>query len=262
MHKSYKSIDEKTANSIKLIMTDVDGTLLASGRDVSPEVEETLRLLQRTGIIIGLVSGRTLGELEKMALHLGLTGPIIAENGGVAKPCAGKKTFDLGYSRTAAEEAFRKLRETFPDDVQGREDNDERTIDMVIRTNGILPDEMRKHIGTTQLLDSGYIMHLMQEGISKGKTLERLLGGMIPGNYRWEEVMVLGDSATDASLFESFPLNVLILNPNLPSGQPELMKEKAAYISEKEYGEGFVEVALHIVNLRNQKLKTGRELLK
>jgi HAD superfamily hydrolase (TIGR01484 family) len=177
MHKSYKTIDAETANGIKMIMTDVDGTLLAAGRDVSPEVENALRLLQRTGIIVGLVSGRTLGELEMMALHLGLDGPIIAENGGVAKPSAGQQTFNLGYSRKAAEEAFRKLREIFPDTVQGREDNDQRTIDMVIRTKGISPEEIKKHIGSTQLLDSGYIMHLMQEGISKGRTLERLLDG-------------------------------------------------------------------------------------
>ena len=35
-------------------------------------------------------------------------------------------------------------------------------------------------------------------------------------------------------------------------GQAEILEKKAAYVSEKQYGEGFTEVALHIVNLINR----------
>jgi hypothetical protein len=255
MGTSYESLDIQTAKQIKLIMTDVDGTLLASGREASPEVERALCLLQEQGIVLGLVSGRTMRELERMADKLGMKGPIIAENGGIAKLRSGEKLLELGYSRRSAEETFQKLQCTFPGKVTGREDNTERMIDIVIRTDGILPGEIRQHIGTTQLLDSGYIMHLMQEGISKGNTLQKLIDETLPYKFKKDEIMVTGDSATDVSLFELFPNSVLIRNPHLPEGQDEIVKEKASYISEKEYGDGFIEVALHIIQMRNGKGK-------
>ncbi|MBN2238367.1 MAG: HAD hydrolase family protein [Dehalococcoidales bacterium] len=255
MSKLYTNINARLANRLKLIMLDVDGTLLESGRKVSGEVENALRLLETSGIVLGLVSGRTLGELEEMAIELEMKGPIIAENGAVAKLGAGRDLLDLGYSRKPAEEAFRKLQEVFPGKITGREDNEYRYKDIVILTDGISLDDIRKFTGTTQLLDSGYILHLMQEGISKGKTLQRLLDELMEDRYAREEVMVFGDSATDLSLFELLSNNVLVRNPNLPEGQPELMEKAATYISEKSFGEGFIEVALHITKLRETSNK-------
>jgi predicted mannosyl-3-phosphoglycerate phosphatase (HAD superfamily) len=252
MDKSFRNIKLQLISRVKLIMTDVDGTLLASGRNVSGDVAEVLSLLQLQGITIGLVSGRTLIELETMSDELGMKGPIIAENGGVARLSPHGAPLELGYTRQPAMEALSRLKKLYPGAIHEREDNRDRTIDIVFRGNGIPLKEIRRHIGTTQLLDSGYITHLMQAGISKGKTLMRILSEYKPG-YRPNEVMVFGDSATDLSLFELFPNNVLIINPNLPDGQEELMREKAAFMSELEYGEGFTEVALHIINLLKNK---------
>lgn len=250
MNKTFLNINRDHAKRIKLIMTDVDGTLLATGRAVSPSVAEALGALQQSGITLGLVSGRTLPELESMAIELGMKGPVIAENGAVAKLAAGEPLLELGYTRQPALDAFQKLQKLYPGSIQGREDNKVRIIDFVFRADGIPLSEIRKHIGNIQLLDSGYILHLMQEGISKGETLARLLESYDHGRYSTGDTMVFGDSATDASLFELFSDNVLILNPNLPEGQAELMRKKATYISELEYGEGFIQVALHIVQLR------------
>jgi hydroxymethylpyrimidine pyrophosphatase-like HAD family hydrolase len=251
MEKSFRAISRELANSISLIMTDVDGTLLATGRKVSGPVAESLKALKVAGIVTGLVSGRTLPELESMAEELDLRGPIIAENGAVAKLTPGEACLELGYTREAALKALQKLKSLYPGSIHEREDNKERTIDIVFRADGIPLDEMRRHIGKTQLLDSGYILHLMQGGVSKGNTLRRLLGEYLNGEYSVNNVLVFGDSVTDISLFELFPYNVLILNPGLPDGQMEIMREKAAYISEKCCGEGFEEVALHITRLRN-----------
>ncbi len=251
MSKTFRTIDAETVRTLKLIMTDVDGTLLASGQDVDSDVEDTLHLLQQVGIVVGLVSGRTMKELETMAVKLGLQGPIIAENGGVAKCRAGEPLFELGYSRHDAEEAFAALRRVFPESITGREDNEDRMIDIVIRVNGIAPQLILEHIGSTQLLDSGYIMHLMQIGISKGNTLVRLLDGLLPEKYEKKDVMVFGDSATDVSLFEAVPHSVLVRNPKLPEGQDKIVREKAVWVSCQEYGRGFVEVASHIIAMRN-----------
>ncbi|UCC17484.1 MAG: HAD-IIB family hydrolase [Dehalococcoidales bacterium] len=247
MVKSFRNINLELVKKLKLIMTDVDGTLLATGNTLSHEVSEALYALQQAGIVIGLVSGRTLSLLESMSKQFNLTGPIIAENGAVAKLSPGGEMMELGYSRQPAIDALRKLKELYPGAIREREDNAERFIDIVIWADGISNDTIRERIKPTQLLDSGYILHLMQKGISKGETLVKVLEEM--KEYSRDVVMVFGDSATDLSLFELFPNNVLIVNPGLPEGQTGIMEKKAAYVSEKQYGDGFIETALHIVNL-------------
>ena len=232
-------------------MTDVDGTLLARGNILSNEVAEALSALRQAGIVIGLVSGRTLSLLESMAEEFNLTGPIIAENGAIAKVSPQSEMMELGYSRQPAIDALNILKELYPGEIREREDNAERFIDIVIWADGISVEEIRERIKPTQLLDSGYILHLMQEGINKGRTLSKVIDEMKV--YSPDEVMVFGDSVTDLSLFEMFPNNVLIVNPGLPEGQAEIIEKKAAYVSEKQYGEGFTEVALHIVGLLNRR---------
>jgi hydroxymethylpyrimidine pyrophosphatase-like HAD family hydrolase len=253
MNKSYEQITPELAIRIRLVMTDVDGTLVSSGDSISPAVAGAISHLQEKGIDVGFVSGRTLPELVSMALYLGVNGPIIAENGGVARLSAGGEPVDLGYSRQPAFDALEKLKKLFPDAISEREDNKDRIVDVVIRSQGVAPEELRRHLGGTQLLDSGYILHLMQEGISKGETLLKLLE-KIDGGISPAEVMVIGDSLTDISLFELFPYSVLIINPRLPAEQREMMRERARYISSLSFDEGFVEVASHIVRACGGKL--------
>ena len=250
MEKSFRTIDRDLASRIRLIMTDVDGTLLSIGNTVSRGVAESISALGSSGITTGLVSGRTLPELESMAYELGIIGPVIAENGAVAKLAPGEPLLELGYSREAALAGLKKLKSMFPGSIHEREDNKDRIVDVVFRADGLSLNDIRRHLGTTQLLDSGYILHLMQPGINKGKTLKRVLDEFYDTHMAYDEVMVFGDSATDLSLFELFSSNVLVINPNLPDGQTELMQERATYISERQYGEGFLEVALHIIKVR------------
>jgi hydroxymethylpyrimidine pyrophosphatase-like HAD family hydrolase len=251
MVASFRYITFDLAKRVKLIMTDVDGTLLARGNILSNEVAEALSTLQQAGIVIGLVSGRTLSLLESMAEEFNLTGPIIAENGAIAEVSPQSEMMELGYSRQPAIDALNILKGLYPGEIREREDNAERFIDIVIWADGISVEEIRERIKPTQLLDSGYILHLMQEGINKGRTLSKVIDEMKV--YSPDEVMVFGDSVTDLSLFELFPNNVLIVNPGLPEGQAEIIEKKAAYVSEKQYGEGFTEVALHIVDLLNRR---------
>ena len=161
---------------------------------------------------------------------------------------------DLGYSRQPAFEALEKLMKLFPGAIREREDNKDRLVDVVIYSQGVTPEELRRHLGGTQLLDSGYILHLMQEGISKGKTLIRLLEGIEGDSLSQKEVIVIGDSLTDISLFELFPYSVLIINPRLPLEQIEMMRERARFVSSLTFDEGFVEVASHLIKARGSEI--------
>jgi hypothetical protein len=232
-------------------MTDVDGTIIAGRGPIGSAVLQAIRHLEEQGITVGLVSGRTLPGLESLAHDLGISGPIIAENGGVAKLKVNGDIVDLGYSRQPALEALEKLKALYPNAIKEREDNRDRLIDVVIWSHGVEVSELRRHLGQTQLLDSGYILHLMQQGISKGRTLMRLLGQVADGSLSPANVIVFGDSATDISLFELFPHRVFITNPKLTIEQWQELKKVARYVSDLAVEEGFVEVASHIVNVRS-----------
>ena len=254
MPKSYQQISPQLARQIRLVMTDVDGTITTGGDSINPVVSQVIRRLEGQGIIVGLVSGRTLPELESLAHDLGITGPLIAENGGVAKLRVDTRPVDLGYSRRPALEALEKLKVLYPNAIKEREDNEDRLIDIVIWSHGVEVSELRRHLGETQLLDSGYILHLMQEGISKGRTQMRLLGQVVDGSLSPANVMVFGDSTTDMSLFDLFPHSVFIANPKLTIQQSQKLNKVARYTSKLAVEEGFVEVVSYIVNLRESSL--------
>ena len=85
MVESYRRITSELAERVRLVMTDVDGTLLSSGEYIAREVADAISGLQQQDIIVGLVSGRTIPRLENLASFAGINGPIVAENGSYHK---------------------------------------------------------------------------------------------------------------------------------------------------------------------------------
>jgi hydroxymethylpyrimidine pyrophosphatase-like HAD family hydrolase len=231
-------------------MTDVDGTLNSGGDELNPAVSHAMQNLKEHGIMVGLVSGRTDPMLVSMSSGLDIGGPLIAENGAVARMTYKSPLVDLGHSRQPALEALKKLNARYPGRIREREDNAERLIDIVCSADGIAVEDLRNCVGDVQLLDSTYILHLMQKGIDKGTTLNRLLELVDRPKIKPEEVLVVGDSMTDLSLFKLFTQSVLIPNRDLPETDKKTLRKSARYISKHGAGEGFAEVVLHIINAR------------
>ena len=50
---------------IKMVATDIDGTILKWSFDYSPEVKQAIKKLQQKGIKVVLVTGRMHWELQK-----------------------------------------------------------------------------------------------------------------------------------------------------------------------------------------------------
>jgi phosphoglycolate phosphatase len=245
--RTYQEISTETAKRLRLIMSDVDGTLTADGEYFSPEIIEIISRLQENGIMVGLVSGRTLSRLIKTAQLLGTRGPLIAENGGVVQLTLEGEILNLGYSRRPAVEAVAKLKAAFPGRISERKDNIFRTVDVTVYTGGISLTELQKAAPGVQISDSGYMVHVMAEGISKGGTLAKILDRITGGPFTRDEVMVCGDSPTDVSLFREFPVSVRIYNPKLSPEQNVAMEGETAYRSTAEIDKGFFQVAEYII---------------
>ncbi len=252
MSQSYQSIDSKIASRIKLIVSDVDGTITDSDGSISPLIRELIEQLARQGIGFGLASGRTLPRLEMVAQNLEVTGPLIAENGGVAKLKIKDGLLDLGYSRQPALKAFETLKRLYPEAIEERQDNKDRLTEVSIWAHGLEIAELRRHLEDVELFDSGYMLHLTQKGVSKGNTLRRILE-KIDEKLTPEDVLVLGDSPTDVSLFRLFPNSVFIPNPRVQPEERSMLESLASYYTDLASGEGFIQVISYILKVRSLK---------
>ena len=137
MAQSYRRITAKLARQIKLVMTDVDGTITSGDGSFSSVVMDAVHCLEEQDVMVGLISGRNLPKLESFARELGISGPIIGENGAVARVKLEGEVIDLGYSQRPALEALGKLKGLFPDTIEERDWNKSRMIDLVIRPHGV-----------------------------------------------------------------------------------------------------------------------------
>lgn len=70
---------------IRLLATDVDGTLFDPSRRVSERNRSSLQRLSATGVVICLASGRLVPTLLPIVDEIGIPGPLIACNGAFAQ---------------------------------------------------------------------------------------------------------------------------------------------------------------------------------
>lgn len=86
---------------MKLIATDLDGTLLNSNHEVSKENAEALRLAQEKGIEIAIATGRTHSDAIHICKKANINAHIISNNGAMVFSKEGKKlksyTIDKEY---------------------------------------------------------------------------------------------------------------------------------------------------------------------
>jgi len=90
---------------IKMVATDIDGTILGESFEFSPAVIECIKNLSHKGIKVVLVTGRMHLAALKLAHKLGLTTPIVSYQGGLIKEQNGTTL----YQRTLNEERAKEV---------------------------------------------------------------------------------------------------------------------------------------------------------
>jgi phosphoglycolate phosphatase (TIGR01487 family) len=215
---------------IRWVVTDIDGTITDSEGRLDLAACEQLRGLETTGIRVGLISGRPYPMVRMLGEYLGISGPLIAENGG-AGWFAGKQ-FELG-SRTVTENAARQLLTATP--IEPTWDNEWRVTDFALEPSASIPtieSLISKWNLEIELHVSSIMIHLSRKGINKCVGVEYC---MTQAGLEHDEVIVCGDAKSDLSLFEGFRHSIA------PANSCEAVVKRAGFCAPSAFGEGFCE---------------------
>ncbi len=98
---------------IKMVATDIDGTILGYNFIFNPAVKECIKNLCISGIKVVLVTGRMHYAAEKIAKELGISTPIVSYQGGLIKEQGeeGKVLYEKTLSPRRAKEIIRWAKE-------------------------------------------------------------------------------------------------------------------------------------------------------
>ncbi len=84
---------------LRLLVLDVDGTLLTSGKEMSPVVKAALRRAVDAGLQIALATGRMFSAIEQWVHEFDLRGPQVCNNGAeVIEPGTGRRLLHLALA--------------------------------------------------------------------------------------------------------------------------------------------------------------------
>ncbi len=219
---------------LRALLTDVDGTITDASRRINTAAIGAIRLLLEHGVEVVLASGNTACFMDALCKMLGTHGTFIAENGGV---------FRVGYNgtlRITGDQAVcRRALEVLQIHYDTRGIHLElyspayRFADLAFaRTVPVGEVKTLLEDIPVQVLDTGFAIHLQSLGVNKGTTLISLAHEM---GFTPSEFLAIGDSLNDIPMLTTAGLGVTVANAH-----PDV-KAAAQYVTEKEYGAGFVE---------------------
>jgi HAD superfamily hydrolase (TIGR01484 family) len=205
---------------IRLIATDIDGTLTRAGK-FTRELLESIDLLNTHGIKLLLVTGRSAGWVSAINNYLPVTGAI-AENGGVYFNSDGEFDFltridRIELHREQLANRFWELQELYPQ-IQESIDNQFRVTDWTFDVGGLSDLELAEI--NTKCQSWGYSFtfstiqcHIKPQHQDKGTAILQVLKQYFP-ELKSAQIITVGDSPNDVSMFNSdlFPHSVGVAN--------------------------------------------------
>ena len=224
-----------SAPAIRLVATDLDGTLLHTDGSVTPRTRRALSALEERGVTVVFVTGRPVRWMHDLWEHVGGHGLAVCSNGGIVydvralavrefRPIprgVGLRVADLlrkGLPGTtfALERVsgFAKEREfmeryALPDDVQVGLLTDlfePDTVKLLARHEEMEPERFWKDVDeivgdlvSTTWSSVGALVEISAAGVTKASTLARVCEEL---HIEAEEVAAFGDMPNDLAMLE------------------------------------------------------------
>ncbi|MDJ0734851.1 MAG: HAD family hydrolase [Nostocaceae cyanobacterium] len=254
---SEAPINHHNFTNIRLVATDMDGTLTTEGKFRS-SLLQAVEDLAAANIKILIVTGRSAGWVSGLSSLMPLAGAI-AENGGLFYPSGREHPLALTSisclksHRQDLAATFEQLKAKFPQ-IQESADNRFRITDWTFDVAGLNFQEISTLSHICQEMGWGFTYssvqcHIKPLGQDKAVGLLQVLQEHFP-EVSPQEVVTVGDSPNDESLFDSscFPTSVGVANV---LQYAKKLRHKPAYVTLAEEGEGFCELAGLILGTRN-----------
>jgi phosphoglycolate phosphatase len=215
-------------------VTDVDGTLTDADRHLDARAVRLARSLERRGIPVALATGNVLPFALALHRSLGLSGPIVAENGGIIcyRDERDREVVERLTDRSLALAAFRRLRRAgLP--VKRLFTDRWRETEVALEPN-VTVAAVRRALGPSRVdvESTGFALHLMQKGGGKLPALTRALAyrGLTPS-----DAVILGDGDNDVAMLRAAGFGVSF------SSASARARRAARYVTKAEFAAGFVE---------------------
>ncbi len=224
----------------KIFAVDIDGTITENhGGQVSLDALEALRYMERLGHKVIFVSGRSSVEGYVLSVFAGTTRIAVGENGGAVT--YGPSDHKLLGNKDECMKAFEflkskisqvKIKPVFP---RMTEVVLERTFDINVAKKIVQENNL-----PVELSDSQYAFHINSRGINKARGFSEVMKMLFVSN---EDVISIGDSETDVSLFKMAGFSIALGN------SAENVKSRATMSVSGKAGDGVIE-ALEYVSLK------------
>lgn len=256
-------------NQIRLIVSDLDGTLLSADHTLHPEVKHAVDRYRAAGGAFTIATGRPSLTVRTVADELGIDIPLILCNGSVIADHSGI----LHMVPLALEELLPVIRDADREDIAVLLFEEDQ-ISVLRRSPTIEKYEHKEKIscGLADLSDARWQQASLQKVLfigdmdkirsvwsayeptyrqsyaafqsendylevvpgnqSKGEAMKRLALQM---NIDLSQVMAIGNQLNDLDMLEHAGIGVAVNNSN------PLLKEKADYVCSHSYGQGVAE---------------------
>mgnify|MGYP000103035565 CR=1 FL=1 len=222
---------------VKAIITDVDYTLTDEKLRIAPDIVKFIQYLRNLGLDVILCTGRGVYETYSLALYLGASPAVIAENGAVI--CFMGKIKVLG-DKKVLKKALNALKESFGDEV--REGSFTPRLCELVLERKFPIDEARKILRAknidVNIVDSKVAYLVTPKNADKWTGTQRILEIM---KIDPKEVIAVGDSENDIPLFKNIERTIAVGNAI------EDVKAIAKYVASEPYWRGFIEGVSRLV---------------
>jgi HAD superfamily hydrolase (TIGR01484 family) len=254
-----KAITDNCLGDIRLLATDLDGTLTVDGK-LSGDLIRVLESLKQNNIQVLIVTGRSAGWVQGIATYLPVVGAI-AENGGLfwthdSKPKVLTKIDNLDGHRQKLQSTFQLLQDKYPQ-IQESEDNRFRITDWTFEIEDLNPKELERINNICRGEGWGFTYstvqcHIKPQTQDKANALQQILQRYYP-QLKPEQIITVGDSPNDESLFTpKFPISVGVANI---LDYRDRLQYLPVYVTKNSEALGFIELAELVINTNINRTK-------